>query len=95
MVQLDWACSLNHREISSILCFHNRFAREPFGRGWGGFIPGLLTLPSSQSLALAVVKFITFPSMRTGNPPDELEVLVIFRVLRAGYRVVLLRLVGI
>jgi len=32
--------------------------------------------------------------MRTGNPPDELEkVLVIFRVLRAGYRVVLLRLV--
>jgi hypothetical protein len=31
--------------------------------------------------------------MRTGNPPDELEkVLVIFRVLRAGYRVVLLRL---
>ena len=31
--------------------------------------------------------------MRTGNPPDELEVLLIFRVLRAGYRVVLLRLV--
>ena len=30
--------------------------------------------------------------MRTGNPPDELEVLVLFRVLRADYRVVLLRL---
>ena len=31
--------------------------------------------------------------MRTGNPPDELEVLLVFRVLRAGYRVALLRLV--
>ncbi len=30
--------------------------------------------------------------MRTGNPPDELEVLLIFRVLRAGYRIVSLRL---
>ena len=30
--------------------------------------------------------------MRTGNPPGELEVLLVFRVLRAGYRVVLLRL---
>jgi len=33
--------------------------------------------------------------VRTGNPPDESEVLVIFRVLRAGYRVDLLRLVHI
>jgi len=33
--------------------------------------------------------------MRTGNPPVWFGVLVVFRVLRAGYRVVLLRLVQI
>ena len=36
-----------------------------------------------------------FISMRTGNPPDVFEVLLIFRVLRADYRVVLLRLVQV
>ena len=40
--------------------------------------------------------FILFcRTMRTGNPSVGIVVLVIFRVLRAGYRVVLIRLVGL
>ena len=48
---------------------------------------------TSQSQKTYRYSFFIHLSMRTGNPPDELEVLVVFRVFRAGYRVVLLRLV--
>jgi hypothetical protein len=42
-------------------------------------LPDLCVLYGSKNSIL-----LSRISMRTGNPPDELEVLLVFRVLRAG-----------